>query len=435
MTEKFDAIVVGAGPAGTTAALVMARAGLKVALIERGSYPGAKNMFGGVFYFSEVLNQLIPEFWKEAPIERRIVRRVTAFMTPQASVSMDYENSNFGKAPYNGVTLLRSRFDRWYAQKAVDAGAFLIPETVVDDVIREGARVVGVKTRRDQGDLLADVIIAADGVNSLLAEKAGLKPEKQLHKHSLSVTAKEVLALPQETIEERFNLAPDEGVAIDYIGSCTEGIQGAAFLYTNKSSLSLGMATDLNSLREHKISIADLVEKFKEHPSIKRLIKGATLKEYSGHLMPEAGIHMMPKLYTDGMLVAGDAAAMVFYTGLNLEGVNFAMASGYYAAEAVKAAKARNDFSANSLAQYRKLLEDSFVLKDLKSFSNSSPMLANKRFYTVYPDLMCTLMENMFRVDGKPRKKMWSIMRQSMKGKISMMELAKDGMQARKAML
>lgn len=435
MPEKFDAIVVGAGPAGATAALAMARSGLKVALIERGTYPGAKNMFGGVFYYSEVLNQLIPEFWKEAPIERRIVRRVTTFMTPSASVSMDYENADYGKAPYNGVTLLRSRFDRWYAQKAVDAGVFLIPETVVDDVIREGQRVVGVVARRDQGELLADVVIAADGVNSLLAEKAGLKPPKQLRPHSLSVTAKEVLSLPAETIEERFNLAPDEGIAIDYIGSCTEGIQGAAFVYTNKSSLSLGMATDLNSLREHHISIADLVERFKEHPSIKRLVKGATLKEYSGHLMPEAGLHMMPKLYGDGILVAGDAAAMVFYTGLNLEGVNFAIASGFYAAEAVKAARAKGDYSAASMSHYQKLLEDSFVLKDLKRFSNAAPMLANKRFYTVYPEFMCAMMDKMFRVDGKPRKKMWSIMRESMKGKLSMMDLAKDGMQARKALL
>ncbi|MDO8490915.1 MAG: FAD-dependent oxidoreductase [Dehalococcoidia bacterium] len=435
MTEKFDAIVVGAGPAGTTAALVMARAGMKVALIERGAYPGAKNMFGGVFYYSEVLNQLIPEFWKEAPIERHIVRRVTTFMTPQASVSMDYENSNFGKPPYNGVTLLRSRFDRWYAQKAVDAGALLVPETVVDDVIRDGQRVIGIKARRDQGDLLADVVIAADGVNSLLAEKAGLKKSKELRRHSISVTAKEILSLPSETIEERFNCAADEGVAIDFLGACTQGIQGAAFIYTNKSSLSLGMATDLNSLREHHISIADLVESFKEHPSVKRLVKGATLKEYSGHLMPEGGYKMMPKLYGDGILVAGDAAAMVFYTGLSLEGVNFAIASGFYAGEAVKAAKAKSDFSAASLSHYQKLLEDSFVLKDLKSFRSASSMLANKRFYTVYPDFLCTMMENMFKVDGKPRKRMWGLMRQSMKGKISMMDLAKDGMQARKALL
>lgn len=435
MPEKFDVIVVGAGPAGTTAALVLARAGMKVAVFERGEYPGAKNMFGGVFYHSEILNQLLPEYWKEAPVERYITRRITTFLTPQASFSMDFQDSNFGKPPYNGFTLLRSKFDSWYAQKAEEAGAFIIPETVVDEVIWQGDQIVGVKARRDQGEVYADVVIAADGVNSLLAEKAGLKKAKQFPPHSISVTAKELLALPKETIEERFNLAPNEGISIDFVGACTEGIQGAAFLYTNKSTISVGIATDLHSLRQHGVSIADLVERFKEHPSIKRLLQGATLKEYSGHLMPEAGLNMMPQLYGNGILVAGDAAAMVCYTGLSLEGVNFAIASGYCAAEAAKKAKEKGDFSKSSLAHYKTLLQNTFVLKDLKNFRGASSMLANPRFYTTYPELICDMAERFFKVDGKPRKRLWGTAREAMKGKISLWALAKDGLKMGRALL
>ena len=69
--EKFDTIIVGAGPAGTTAAYVLAKAGLNVLLIERGAYPGAKNVFGGILY-TTILNRLIPNFWEEAPVERHI---------------------------------------------------------------------------------------------------------------------------------------------------------------------------------------------------------------------------------------------------------------------------------------------------------------------------------------------------------------------------
>ena len=69
--NKFDAVIVGAGPSGTTAAYVLAKAGLNVLLMERGSYPGAKNVFGGILY-TTVLNRLIPNFWEEAPLERHM---------------------------------------------------------------------------------------------------------------------------------------------------------------------------------------------------------------------------------------------------------------------------------------------------------------------------------------------------------------------------
>ena len=76
----FDVIVVGAGPAGSTAALVLARAGRRVCLLERGPFPGSKNMYGGVVY-GRILVTLIPRWWEEAPIQRWVTRRGTVVMT------------------------------------------------------------------------------------------------------------------------------------------------------------------------------------------------------------------------------------------------------------------------------------------------------------------------------------------------------------------
>jgi electron transfer flavoprotein-quinone oxidoreductase len=89
--EKFDCIVVGAGPSGISAALTLARAGLEVVVLERGEYPGAKNLFGGIL-FSTVVNRLIPEFWKEAPVERHVMggstsRRIITLSSCCAAVS------------------------------------------------------------------------------------------------------------------------------------------------------------------------------------------------------------------------------------------------------------------------------------------------------------------------------------------------------------
>src|SRR6267142_1569207 len=66
--ERFDAVVVGAGPAGTAAALTMAKAGLQVALLERGSKPGSKNVMGGILY-NHFLEEIVGDASREAPLD------------------------------------------------------------------------------------------------------------------------------------------------------------------------------------------------------------------------------------------------------------------------------------------------------------------------------------------------------------------------------
>jgi electron transfer flavoprotein-quinone oxidoreductase len=431
--EKFDVVIVGAGPAGSTAALVLARAGLKVAVFERGEQPGAKNMFGGVLYYTEALNELLPDFWKQAPIERYVTRHILTFLTSNSSFSISFTDDEFGYPPYNGVTLLRAKFDPWYAKKAEEAGAFLITGTVVDDLIWDGDKVIGVRTRRSEGEVQADAVIAADGANSLLAKRAGLR--KEFSSSSLAIAAKEVLALPAETIEERFGLANGEGLAQSFVGACTKGLEGGAFLYTNKSSLSLGIVVRLSSLQARQTSIAELLEDFKSNSYIKQAIRGTTLKEYSGHLIPEEGIRMVPELCSNGLLVVGDAAGFLVSTGLTLEGMNFAIASGFAAAQALKMAKQKGDFSKKGLAGYKTLLEESFVLKDLKTFRHAPSFQANPRLYDLYPSLVCGISRRLFKVTGHPRKKILSLVRAEMKGKISPWRLAKDIMQAGRALI
>jgi electron transfer flavoprotein-quinone oxidoreductase len=426
---EFDAIVVGAGIAGCSCGYKLARAGLRVLVVERGKFSGAKNMWGGAFY-GPSLAELFPNLWNEAPIERYVARRKFSLLTSDSHLLLEYSTDKFGQQPYNGFILLRSKFDRWLATRVEKAGAIIATGLQADDLIWDGNRVVGIKAGGDE--LPASVVIACDGVNSLLAQKAGLR--KEFIPHDIKQGIKEVIALPQEIIDQRFNLSGSEGIAWEFIGSCTRGLPGGGFIYTNKESISIGVVAQLKALIDKRIKANDLLEDFKKHPIIEKLLMGGKLLEYSAHLIPVSGINMMPKVYTNGFLVAGDAASLVMGTGLILEGANYAIASGISAAEAVIRAQEKRDFSADSLDYYQKLLMKSFVLKDLKTFRKAPHFLENERIYSLYPNLACDLLGKILFNDGQPREKTWQLFTRSMKGKISMWQLVWDLVQGKRAL-
>lgn len=421
MQQRFDAIVVGAGPAGCACGYTLVKAGLHVLVLERGKIAGAKNMWGGAFY-GPTLSELIPNFWEEAPVERYVARHRFSALTHDASLTTEFTTEKFDKPPYHGFTLLRSKFDRWFAAKVEGTGAIVASGLQADGLLRDGDQIVGIKAGGDE--IPADVVVACDGVNSLLAQEAGLRGK--ISPRDIKQGVKEVLALPREIIEQRFNLKGDEGLAWEFIGSCTKGLPGGAFIYTNKESLSIGVVVQLSALVEHKVRANDLLNEFKQHPAVAHFLADGKLVEYSAHLIPVSGIDMMPTLYTDGLLVAGDAAAFVLGTGLILEGANFAIASGIAAAETIIRTKEQGDFSAKSLSLYRELLEHNFVLKDLKTYRKAHHFLANPRIYSTYPELMCDMAERIFMNDGTPREKTWQVVRKSMKGKISWGQLTRD---------
>lgn len=420
--EKFDVVVVGAGLAGSAAAYEAARAGRQVLLVERGPRPGTKTVSGGLLY-THALSAMFPEFWKEepAPVERAITRNVLSLLTPSRAASLDFYDAAFGAPPFNAFSVLRSRLDPWLAGKAEAAGAVPVYGAKVDGLLREGGRVVGIRSGGDE--LRADVVIDAEGVNAWTSRQAGQQPEAD--PGTVGVGVKQVIGLPPGEVERRFQLKGLEGAQITTVGF-PPGIEGGAFLYTNRDSLSLGLILNMKSLVDRDVRMYEVLEEFKQHPWIQRFLDGGTLLEYSGCFVSEGGLPQIPTLMGPGYLLAGSAAGLFLNTGFTLRGMDFALESGRIAGQVAAEAVRAQDTSLATLSRYADRLRQSFVLRHLTTYRHYARVFENPRLYSLYPEMLTTLLHRAFFVDGNDREHLNALLRASYRGQVSLWTLGRD---------
>ncbi|RWM90461.1 MAG: FAD-binding protein [Mesorhizobium sp.] len=402
MIEQFDAIVVGAGMSGNAAAYTLASQGLKVLQLERGEYPGSKNVQGAIMY-ANMLEKIIPDFRDDAPLERHLVEQRLWVMDNTSHTGIHYRSDDFNEAKPNRYTIIRAQFDKWFSRKVREAGATVLCETTATELVRDGnGKVIGVRTDRAGGVVFANVVVLAEGVSGLLGTRAGLrempKPE------TVALAVKEMHFLPEEVIDQRFGVKGDEGCVIEAVGTISRDMAGLGFLYTNKESISLGIGCLVSDFAAMLESPSALLDAMKNHPSIRPLIAGSEVKEYAAHLIPEGGYRAIPQLFGDGWVIVGDAAQL--NNAIHREGSNLAMTSGRVAAEAIIKVKSRNGpMNKGNLALYKTMLDESFVIKDLKKYKDMPALLHtnSSNFFTSYPRLMSYAAQNFMRVDGTPK--------------------------------
>ncbi|MDA0684126.1 MAG: FAD-dependent oxidoreductase [Bacteroidetes bacterium] len=440
MEDKFDCIIVGGGIAGLSAAMTLARGNARFLLIERGEFCGAKNVSGGVLWGSD-LARLVPEYWKEdAGFERFVSHRRLTFMDEQSAFSVDFKSNHFAETPYTGVTVLRAVFDAWFAgkvQEAIDQSehpdeSFIATDILVEEVVMEDGRVVGI--RAGEETFLADCVIIAEGVNNLLTRQVGLEKPYVGSDH-VAVGVKEVLKLDQNVLEDRFQLSGRSGLTNEFVGACSEGVEGGGFLYTNQDSISLGLVLGMNDLRDKQKTPYDVLNTFKEHPVVADMIRGSETVEYSAHVVSTGDIKGMPaEIFGDGVMIAGEAAHLLLNAGKAIQGMDYAMRSGILAAETALEASKADDHSSSMLSNYRKALESSYVLQDMRSFQDAVHLLHREEMFSTIPNLVCDFGRQFFTIDSEPTMKASAMMRASIKRHASYWDLVKLGLKGAKAL-
>ncbi len=415
---KFDAIVVGAGPAGSSAAYTLAKKGFKVLVVERGRSPGSKSVFGGRVY-ADPLREIFPEFDKSAPIHRWVTKERISLVNGNEMTSIEFESGNSRVS----FTTYLTDLSNWMAKKVEEAGGIVLTEITVDSLVLENGRVKGIRVGNEE--VFADVVVDAEGINRLLLERAGLIPKLSPSYTGLGV--KEVIKLSKGDVEKNFGLGDGEGMAWLFMGDITRGLPGGAFLYTNKDSVSLGMVIMLNkAISKVKEHISKYVEALRLHPLLEKYFSNGRIMEYSAHLVPEYVWPSIPhRLYGDGFLVVGDAAGLLLNLGYNFRGVDFASYSGYLAAQAIEKAHSLGDMSAKNLAIYQELLEKSFIFRQLRKFKDAPKMRENERLYNLYPHLVNEVAGKIFHAKYETPKLMEAF-KEAKRGKIGWFALIKD---------
>jgi len=435
--EKVEFVVIGAGLSGLATALVLAEAGAEVLVVERGDYPGSKNVTGGRLYLDPIRSYL-PDLWKDAPLERHVVKERLTMMAPKSSITAELSSDRFRLPPYPSYTLLHATFDRWFADQASERGAIVISGYKVDDLLQKDGKITGIVSSGDE--IHANAVVAADGVLSFMAEKAGLQKSRAAKNYA--VATKELIELPPRVIQDRFGLENDEGAAQLFFGSLTQGIHGGGFLYTNQESLSLGLVLAIQDMmgkpgsnpveEPPTLSPNGLLEAFKDRSEIRPLIADGHVVEYSAHIIPEGGFRAIPRLVTDGMLVVGDAAGFTLNMGVSVRGMDFALASGVMAARALLRAREQADFSSSSLSYYETLLKESFMWQELKTFQHMPDVLANPRLYISYPSIACDLLEQITWVGERPKEKFSTTIMRTIRQNLLRISVLKDLFMMRK---
>jgi electron transfer flavoprotein-quinone oxidoreductase len=254
----------------------------------------------------------------------------------------------------------------------------------------------------------------------------------------MQVACLEFVNLPREVIEDRFHLEGDEGMSLEYLGgeaSC--GMFGAGLIYTNRDSLSVGVSVSVEDLPKKQIRINDVLENFKAHPAIRKLIRGGKTTEYSGHMIPEFGTKTMDSPAQNGCVFVGDTISLVNLSPFYHEGTNLAMGSGRIAAETLIELKEQGrDFTKENLQLYVQRLNASPIIADVKR-TEWVPDLAHTapELFDAWPQLFGELGRDWFKMNGLPKAEIQKQVRKRLFKEVGLLRGLKVAFQTRKLVM
>ena len=292
--ERYDVAIIGGGSAGLAALKQLSNLNKQAILIEAGRKAGSKNLSGGILYSKKPkhgktynVEDVYPEFLQDTPVERRITQYMLHATSRDKVFTMNLTAAHEYQANF-GYSVLLKKLNGWFAKQASESaerqGGGIVSGVHVRSLSWQEEKTVIETDELEPFE--AKAVIAADGVNSEVAEmtsaRAKFTPEQ------LYQGVKVIVKLPEEIIEERFGIGPDEGAAHLFAGDITLNHIGGGFLYTNLDTLSVGAVYHYDSLMERPSEPYTLVNALLKNPLVAEFIKDqVAVKEEIDKSMPK----------------------------------------------------------------------------------------------------------------------------------------------------
>jgi electron-transferring-flavoprotein dehydrogenase len=392
---EMDVIFVGAGPANLSGALHLSRlikehnaavesgekegaslGEIEIGVIEKGSYVGAHILSGAVMD-PRALRELIPDFEEQgAPLESPVKEDYFLYLTEKRAIRSPITPPPLKNHGYYIVSL--NRLTAWLGEKCEEAGINIFPEFPGAEMLYDAEdRVIGVRTG-DKGidkegrpkanfepgvDLHAKVTVLGEGprgsLTKMLSQRLNLNEGREPQVYSIGV--KELWELP----DDRY----PAGRVTHTLGYPSDAkTYGGGWIYGLQNRIvNIGYVTGLD-YRDPLLDPHAEFQRFKQHPFITKLLDGAKMIRYGAKTIAAGGWHAMPQIYADGVLLVGDCAG--FLNSQRLKGIHTAIKSGMLAAEAIFTALVKNDFSAQQLSRYERLVKRSWIMPELRRVRN-----------------------------------------------------------------
>lgn len=384
-TLPVDVLIVGAGPAGLACAYHLKQlikqsnasgngpGEIEIMVIEKARELGAHNLSGAVMD-PRALNELLPD-WRERdfPVERFVEDEGIYYLTQTGKFKAPWTPPPLRNHGFPIVSV--NRLVKWLGELCEAEEILIATETPGQHLTYDGTRVSGVQTGdkgvNKQGEqknsfepgalIESRVTVLTEGTRGSLTKEATTR--LNLHgemPQTYVLGVKEVWELPKSL--------STRGTVYHTLGYPLGQLFGGSWIYSMRDNLiSIGLVTDL-AYRNPYTDPHYNFQKFKQHPWIKELLCDGKMLGYGAKTIPEGGWFSMPKLYADGLLLAGDSAS--FLNSQRLKGIHLAIKSGMLAAESILYALKRDDTSSASLRIYKDLVDASWVREELWQVRN-----------------------------------------------------------------
>ena len=389
---EADVLIVGAGPAGLSCALHLARlirqhnesgtgrgpalSAENIYVLEKGREVGAHQLSGAIMD-PRGLRELVPEFKQSAPpgvVDTPVTGDAAFFFTERSAWKFPLTPPPLRNHGNYVVSL--NRLVKWLGSLVEQADVNLFTQFGGAQLIYEEEGIAGVISE-DKGvdkngrpkdnytpgyELRARVTVLAEGPRGSLTKDLVAKRKLDgLNPQLYAIGIKELWEVPAGRIAAGY-VAHTLGWPLD------SSQYGGGWIYgLRENRVSLGLVVGLE-YHNPLFDPHEAFQRFKTHPFVKRILEGGTLVRFGAKTIPEGGWYSMPRLYVDGGLIIGDSGS--FLNAQRLKGIHMAIKSGMLAAETIFEALRAGDASAKTLAAFPQKVEQSWIRKELWAVRN-----------------------------------------------------------------